>query len=200
MVSEPDFVAARFPYAVLNNALLWNLAALPRLREVYAGEPSYAVWTEVHDAPAAAALADAGFRREVTTLPMVCRLDKPVDEPLQSWSTVSSDAAPAQIAALNGVPPALLEGVPGLRCYATIDGRSGLVAQDLDDAVVVSFVATVPAARGQGLASMLTRRVLLDARSRAAAVAVLQATPMAERIYQRLGFVPVGQWQEWVPA
>jgi predicted acetyltransferase len=70
----------------------------------------------------------------------------------------------------------------------------------VDDAVVVSFVATRVDARGHGLASLVTVTALADARNRGAAVAALQAIPQAERLYQRLGFVPVGSWQEWTSA
>ncbi len=28
----------------------------------------------------------------------------------------------------------------------------------------------------------------------------LQSTGMAQGMYRRLGYVPVGAWQEWVPA
>jgi ribosomal protein S18 acetylase RimI-like enzyme len=66
--------------------------------------------------------------------------------------------------------------------------------------VNVSFVATRPAARGQGLATAVTRAALLDARQRGARTASLQATAMAERLYNRLGFQPVGRWQEWSPT
>lgn len=88
----------------------------------------------------------------------------------------------------------------GLRCYLTADAGSGLVVQDVEDDVVVSFVATRPSDRGRGSATRLVRAALVDARDRGVVAAVLQATPLAERLYQRVGFVPVGTWQEWLPA
>ena len=35
---------------------------------------------------------------------------------------------------------------------------------------------------------------------RGAFTASLQATPMAEGLYARLGFRPVARWHEWTPA
>ena len=197
VVADPGFIAARFPYAVLNNAVLLDPAALHHIREFY-GQAPYAVWVGADDSGSTSQLEDAAFLRDVTTRPMVCRLDQ-VSAAWARASDVRRDVDPAEVAELNGIPGEVLVGTPSLRCYLTHDGHSGLAVQDVDDAVVVSFVATAPAARGRGLASLLTREALMDARERGAAVAVLQATQMAERLYQRLGFRAVGEWQEWTP-
>jgi GNAT superfamily N-acetyltransferase len=113
---------------------------------------------------------------------------------------VELDVDPVRVCRLNGVAPDLLTGVPGLRCVATADDTAGLAVQDVGEDVVLSFVATLEQARGRGLASAVTAAALRDAAGRGVRGAVLQATPAAEGLYARLGFVPVGQWQEWQPA
>jgi GNAT superfamily N-acetyltransferase len=54
----------------------------------------------------------------------------------------------------------------------------------------VYHVATLPEARGRGAASALTVAALQHARDRGAREAGLQASAMAESVYQSIGFVP----------
>jgi len=91
-----------------------------------------------------------------------------------------------------------LRGVPGLRAYASEDYDSGLVLQRSGTDAYVSMVFTKPEARGRGLATAVLTAALRDARDRGARTATLQSTPMAESLYVRHGFRPVGRWQEWI--
>jgi GNAT superfamily N-acetyltransferase len=59
---------------------------------------------------------------------------------------------------------------------------------DHEDDLGFYFVATDPAHRGHGLASRLMAAALLDARERGLTGSSLQASPMGEPIYRRLGF------------
>jgi len=68
-----------------------------------------------------------------------------------------------------------------------------LVLIPVDHDVNASFVATLPDARRRGLASALVRVALVDAREQGFLTARPQATPVAERLYGRLGFKPVGR-------
>jgi len=52
-------------------------------------------------------------------------------------------------------------------------------------------VATRPEARGMGLASILTNTALKAAQEMGYKLAVLDASPLAEKLYQRLGFITV---------
>jgi GNAT superfamily N-acetyltransferase len=186
---------------------------------VYAGTGGYALWCRDDDGDTAAVLAGRGYGRAETTRPMVCRLRDPTGAPgadptarpgadptagpgadPAAGPDVLVDADPGPVAALNGVPPHLLRGVPGLRAYATAGYESALILISAGTDVNVSFVATRPPARGRGLATAVLGAALADARRRGARTATLQATPMAERLYLRLGFRPVGRWQEWSPA
>jgi GNAT superfamily N-acetyltransferase len=130
---------------------------------------------------------------------MVCVLADLVDSEVagDAGSVVTVDADPVRVAELNGVPPDLVLGVPGLRAYATDDYRCGLVTIVVGADVNLSLVATAPPARGRGLATAVVRAALAGARSYGFEAASLQSTPMAERLYRRCGFRPVGRWQEW---
>lgn len=195
VIEGPGFVAARFPDAVLNNAVVTRPDAMAAAEQVYAGTDTYALWCRDDDRDTAAALARRGYRVTEVTRPMCCTLAGIEDS--DAGPAVFSGADPARVAELNGVPAHLLRDVPGLRAYATEDYRSGLVVQLAGSDVYLSFVATHPVARGRGLATAVTRAALLDARRGGARTASLQATAAAEGLYARLGFRPVARWQEW---
>lgn len=61
----------------------------------------------------------------------------------------------------------------------------------------VSFVATVPAARRQGLASLVMRAVLIEARDRGCTTTTLQATDAGRRLYASLGYHRLCDMQLW---
>jgi GNAT superfamily N-acetyltransferase len=208
VVRGAGFVAARFPDPVLNNAVVLDPSAVAGARGVFAGTDRYAIWTL--DEHVAAAAEAAGLRRDVTTRPMLRRLQDVPSLPDRldpGAPPVLRDVDPAEVATLNRVAADLLLGVPGLRTYA-IEGDitelatglvAGLVALPVGTDVNISFVATRGGSRRRGLASALVRAALHDAGETGSRTASLQATPMAERLYARLGFEPVGHWQEWVP-
>jgi len=52
----------------------------------------------------------------------------------------------------------------------------------------INFVSTLPAYRGKGMASILVRSALSEARERGYRYAVLQSSPMGASVYQRIGF------------
>lgn len=193
VVRAPGFVALRHPrHPVLTNVALLDAGAVGDALASVAPGP-FAAWSR--DAAGDAALAAAGLRRDVTTVPMLARLDA-----LPAPASTAVPADPAVVAALNGVDPALVAGVPGVRAWTTAGGEAGLLLQPVDDDVVVSFVVTRPDARRRGHASALLAAVLHEARAAGAATATLQSTPDGQRLYARLGFAAVGRWQEWVPA
>jgi GNAT superfamily N-acetyltransferase len=197
LTESPALLAMRHPDPVLVNAVLLDPQALGSALELFADAPSFAIWTSKDDPEAAAAVAAAGLRRDITTCPMV----RPAyAAPPDAVPGVELDVDPARVCRLNGVDPELLAGVPGLRCVVTEDDTAGLAVQDVGEDVVLSFVATRPDARGRGLATAVTAAALRDAAERGVRGAVLQATPAAERLYARLGFVAVGRWREWVPV
>ena len=198
VIRGDGFLAARFPFSALNIAVLSRPSALPDVTDVYACVADYAVWSELADRRLAATLETSGFRRDVTTRPMLCRLaDAEVDD--VETGAVLADVDPGLVAEMNGVTAELVTGVRGLRAYATPGFESGLIVMPVGTDANISYVTTRPDARRRGLATLVTRAALRDARAVGFVTASLQATPMAESVYRRVGFHPVGHWQEWVP-
>ena len=95
---------------------------------------------------------------------------------------------------LAPLPPGLL------RAYrADHRGRPASVALALHhgEDCGVSFVATAPFARRQGLATEVMRRVAVDARNAGCTSATLQATNLGEKLYKALGYRKVSDMQLW---
>jgi ribosomal protein S18 acetylase RimI-like enzyme len=59
------------------------------------------------------------------------------------------------------------------------------------------WVATVPGARGRGLAPGLMRRALADGRERGCDVTTLQATKLGRPVYEKLGYRSLGAIEMW---
>jgi GNAT superfamily N-acetyltransferase len=72
-----------------------------------------------------------------------------------------------------------------------------VVTRDLDGDCSVWWVATVPEARGRGLASGLMRRALAAGRERGCEVTTLQATQLGRPVYERLGYRMLGGIEMW---
>jgi GNAT superfamily N-acetyltransferase len=82
------------------------------------------------------------------------------------------------------------------RLYITADACV-LGICDVDGDAGVMFVATLPEARGRGLAGGLLAAALVEARDRGCDVSTLQATKMGEPVYARLGYQRLGAIQMW---
>ena len=82
---------------------------------------------------------------------------------------------------------------------AQLNGRAASVALALHhrEDCGISFVATAPHARRQGLASDVMQRVALDAREAGLTSATLQATSLGEKLYVALGYRTVADMQLW---
>jgi GNAT superfamily N-acetyltransferase len=105
-----------------------------------------------------------------------------------------------------GNPDARLERTlaplpPGrLRAYvAELQGRPASVALALhhEQDCGISFVATAPHARRQGLASDVMQQVAIDARDAGMTSTTLQATNLGEKLYYALGYRKVSDMQLW---
>ena len=214
VVQSPRAIVATFPaFEPMNNAIMLgahdiDLAAeTKKLRIAYAraGVPSWAVWipSRVTSFEAEDTIHEIdGLKRDTTTLVMETNS-------LMSFRT-STSARPASIAtaarAGDEPVPAIALGEP-----STEEGLAGWVFVDHDVAVAgvyrflhgtdcgIYAVGTAPAWRRRGIARALVEHVLADAARLGARTATLQSTPMAQRLYESLGFVPVGRYEEWTP-
>ena len=81
-----------------------------------------------------------------------------------------------------------------LHVYESEDA-SVLGILDCDGDASVIFVATLPEARGRGLAGGLLAAALLEARERGNDISTLQATKLGEPVYTRLGYEKFGAIQ-----
>jgi GNAT superfamily N-acetyltransferase len=102
-------------------------------------------------------------------------------------------------AALAGIARGFAFTVPasGVRAWLVTAGGQPLAKAVLHTAGGVAglyAVATVPHARGQGLARVLTLHALAVARAEGLRLGVLHATPMAHGLYARLGFRALGSF------
>jgi ribosomal protein S18 acetylase RimI-like enzyme len=95
---------------------------------------------------------------------------------------------------LSPLPPGLLHAY-----VAELGGRPASVALALhhQDDCGISFVATAPHARRQGLASDVMQQVASDAREAGLTSATLQATSLGEKLYVALGYRKVSDMQLW---
>jgi ribosomal protein S18 acetylase RimI-like enzyme len=95
---------------------------------------------------------------------------------------------------LTPLPNGVLKGY-----RVDLDGRPASVALALhhDDDCGVSFVATVPKARRQGLATQVMRHALADAAKNGCTTSTLQATEVGERLYENLGYTRLCVMQLW---
>jgi GNAT superfamily N-acetyltransferase len=201
--SLPNAVIYTDPAAVLD--------AHDDLIQLYrdAGVGAWTVWVVPQDDDLAAALERRGHALDGTPSIMVARMDE-VDlgegaaepaldlDPDPSWPDVGAlnDAAyglaPRTLApALEGmVDPAMcafvarLDGRP-VAALCTVDGPDGDCA--------LEFVATLPEARGRGLASALVRAGLRAARERGCTSTTLEGSALGEPVYERLGYRTVGR-------
>lgn len=68
---------------------------------------------------------------------------------------------------------------------------------DVDGDCGITLVATLPEARGRGLASRLMLRALTDARERGCTTSTLIASPAGRPVYARLGYHEFGAIEMW---
>jgi GNAT superfamily N-acetyltransferase len=162
------------------------------VQALYPRDARWALWTAQQET-AEVALA-AGLIRDTATTAMMCTLEQlPAAPPF----AVGVDSDPRRVAVINGLPPEMVTGVRGVRAFVTDDDTSGLLMFTHDQDVNLGFVATVERARGRGLATGVVLAALHEAALAGARTATLQATASAVGLYARIGFVPIGEWQEW---
>lgn len=183
--------------------------ALPDLAEMYseAGIRAWTVWVPAADERSAALLSDAGHVMDADPAVMCMELGgfdlpRPGDVDLVEDPTVETFME-LNDRAYGFDTPDLVTGIrelPGVVFnVARLDGEPIACAggHDHDGDCCITFVATLPAARGRGLARKLMILALRDAIDRGCTTASLQATKMGYPIYAKLGFRDLGPLQMW---
>jgi GNAT superfamily N-acetyltransferase len=217
VLERPGLVASVVPNApespTLNAAVAIDpdsapkqLAELARRYED-AGVRRWGVWLDSSADEAARALADAGMAVTSASPGMgapidALRLEPPEHEPhpadLRTVGYVNDLAYGNRDSRLERTLSPLPNGI--LHAYRVdLDGRPAAVAMALhhDGDCGVSFVATVPEARRQGLATNVMGEAVRVARERGCTTTTLQATDVGERLYARLGYRRLCLMQLW---
>jgi GNAT superfamily N-acetyltransferase len=173
-----------------------------------AGVRAWTVWIPASDTRSALLLERSGHRLDATPAAMALELagfEAAAD-------AVEIDVAPrfADVGAINDVAYGYDGGdfaraiaeLPddAAHLYVTrVDEKAAAcaVALEHEGDCVIGMVATLPEARGRGLAAALVTRALLDARERGCETSTLQATKMGKPIYDRMGYRDLGALHMW---
>lgn len=227
VVERPGWVAAVVPplaqASLVNGVVILDPTTLPQALEhmshVYeaAGATHWGMLLPLSDHHAAT-LRNAGLAPEATPIAMAAELaELNLDpEPSSLTSPEKPDDKQTQpptfptIGRINdqayGHPDdrleRLLAGFPPhvAHAYGADFGgepASAALVADHDDDAAVTFVATVPWAQRQGLATQVLRRALEEARNRGQATTTLIASPTGHDLYTALGYHPVATLELW---
>jgi GNAT superfamily N-acetyltransferase len=206
-------VAPVTPHRSLFNSVAYDTPealerALPELGDMYsaAGVHAWSVWAPAADARSTRLLAEAGHVLDGDPAVMCMELSD-LDAPRPDDLHLDPEPRVETLAHLNdaayGTAPDMAQAVqsmPGVQIYiARLDGRpvSCVGTHDLDGDSCILYVATLPEARGRGLARKLLTLALHEARERGATTTSLQATKMGYSVYARLGYRDLGALQMW---
>jgi GNAT superfamily N-acetyltransferase len=172
-----------------------------------AGIHAWTVWVPAADREAAAILEAAGHVLDASPEAMGLALDSFERPPTSIEWTREGD--PAVIGLLNdrayGYKGSFERALAGFRgdsgrvYVAQVDGEpaSCCVMLDRGSDCHVTLVATLPEARGKGLAGALMAQALADARERGLSSSTLVATTMGRPVYDRLGYRGLGPVEMW---
>ena len=190
-------------------------AALDQIAAEYAsaGVRAWTVWVPDHDAEAAELLERSGHTLDARPAAMVAELDRLALDPPAELDLIEPDMAEASRVndaaygfagdferAFHRVPPE-----PAHLYLARADGVPActVLTYEEDGECGIYLVATLPEARGRGLATALMTHALLEARERGCTTTSLQATMRGRPMYQRLGYTDIGavhMWEQRRPA
>jgi GNAT superfamily N-acetyltransferase len=175
------------------------------LEERFSAVEAWTVWVPESDHHTAAFLASRGHRLDADPAMMVLDLASfSPAVPIPDWRRASVE----ELAAINeaaypwrdgSIERALLGGASGSNGFRLYIAEDAAVVgvNDVDGDAGVFFVATLPAARGRGLASGLLAAAMLEARERGCDVSTLQATKLGEPVYARVGYQRFGAIEMW---
>lgn len=217
-VEADGYVSTITPVAphrsVVNDVVYWDAGVLASSYDDVAAEydrcgiEAWTVWVPDTDRATADMLAARGHKLDADPEAMVLDLDA-IERPPEPPG-FDRDADAQAVMRLNdaayGMPGDFqralgdMSSADGMYVYtAGEDGRpsSCLIAFDHEDDCSVWLVATLPHARGRGLAAALMGQALADGRERGRTTSTLQATDLGRPIYERLGYRSLGEIQMW---
>jgi GNAT superfamily N-acetyltransferase len=166
------------------------------------------VWVPEYHRSARVALERAGHVLDATPAGMIASLSE-LEPPRPDDPEPVADPSLSELGRINDVAYGTGDAFqrmlgdgradPAATYIAHEDGApvASVVTHDHGGDASVWWVATVPEARGRGLAAGLMRRALADARERGCEVTTLQATQLGRPVYERLGYRSLGTIEMW---
>lgn len=185
------------------------LEALPRLAEAYerAGIRAWTVWIPAADETAKAGLEAAGHVLDATPRAMgleLTELHAPDPDPaLEIRREMDMERLRVINEVAYGYPPGdfpPIDPLPDSEAYlADLDGETVGTALlwDRGDDTEVTFVATLPEARGRGISGRILGEALGRERERGKLASTLVATRLGRPVYEKLGYRDAGELQMW---
>jgi GNAT superfamily N-acetyltransferase len=176
------------------------------LESLYTGVQAWTVWVPEEDTRTSEFLIGRGHLHDGSPAAMALDLatfEAPSELP--SWER----ATPEQLGTINDAAYPWKDGSferaarvaispDDFHLYVAEDAAV-LAIRDCDGDAAVWLVATLPEARGRGLAGGLLSVALLEARERGCDISTLQATRLGEPVYGRLGyekFASIDMWEK----
>jgi ribosomal protein S18 acetylase RimI-like enzyme len=203
--AAPDSPTLNAAVAIDPDAGPRHLAELRRSYE-HAQIRRWGVWLDGGATEAAEQLTRAGMLVSASSPGMGALLDHatthPDDEPHTADLATVGRVNDLAYGNFDGRLERTLTPLPNgvLSAYrADYDGQPAAVALALhhNHDCGVSFVATIPQARRQGLATAVMRQALRDAIAKGCTTTTLQATDVGERLYENLGYRRLCAMQLW---
>jgi GNAT superfamily N-acetyltransferase len=219
---EPEGVVASVvptvPEQELMNMVVYDrpsalAAAIDELTAIYegAGVDAWMVVVPAVDGATRRLLRRAGHRLRGTSPSAMARelrdVERPGEPPLEEWTAAGDPAVMAAICDRafgfgTAVARTFSRPLPdGARVYlASVDGEpvTSVLTTEHDGNCAVDLLATVPEARGRGLAGRLLVRALVDAAERGCTITTVSSGRGSRRLYERLGYGAICPLQKWV--
>jgi ribosomal protein S18 acetylase RimI-like enzyme len=185
-------------------------AALDELAATYdeAGVLAWTVWVPHFHKRARKLLADAGHVLDANPEGMVASVDG-IEPPRAEDPSPDPQPRLEDLARINdlayGTGDAFARmmgegpGDPASIYIANVDGEpaASTVSWHHGSDCSIWWVATVPEARGRGLAPGLMRRAIADGRQAGCDITTLQATKAGQPVYEKLGYRGLGGIEMW---
>lgn len=184
--------------------------ALERVAAAYeeAGVLAWTVWVPEYHERVRRLLEEAGHTLDATPAAMIAELSE-LEPPRDGDPVPDPEPALEDLGVVNDLAYGTGDAFQRILGRGPADPAFTYIARDGDRPVAstvthdyegdcsVWWVATVPEARGTGLAPGLMRRALADGRERGCEVTTLQATKLGQPVYERLGYRSLGTIEMW---
>jgi GNAT superfamily N-acetyltransferase len=216
---DADVLAAIFPMSpersVFNSVFYEDgerlVASLDSIAAAYeqAGVRAWTVWVPETEEHVPKALADAGHEFDAEPRAMAMETAELREPERDEGIELRREEDMAEVARLNEIAYGWAPGefdavararIPGTFAYFASIGAETVgctVAWDYVDDAQIAWVATLPEARGRGVAGLLTARAVAEAGERGRLTTTLVATKLGRPVYDKLGYRDFGALQMW---